>query len=285
MNFELYRVFVSRLETPNLLTEVKSKRDAYLKAFSNIPQPLYFNVDKQSYVFVVIESKDEDYIYGKIGRRASVTRTLSPEEEFSSEELEDWPTVPVFINLTDDNVRGQSVAISISRKVALKPLKILTALLGELEKRILSDEYKLNINPITRRQEFWDIVKAHKGGVEEVVFSFITPNLFNSSDKMDEELKTANEEMAALGVDIKLENKENGLKLDENQAFTKRAVEYVSDGGGTYTVRVKGMTRIIKNGENVKSTRIEGFQVGNIKNDDQIKAICDRIFSCLSSSE
>ena len=286
MNFEFYRIFVSQLETLNILTEVKTKHEAFLKAFSSISDPVYFNVDRNSYVFVEEKREEGVYIYGQIGKRASVTRHLSPEKEFSTEELEDWPTVPVFINLTDNEVRGQSIAIGMSQRVALKPIKILNSFINELERKVLSDEYALNINPVTRRKDFWDVIKSNKGAIEEVTFSFITPNLFKSSDKMDEELKYANKLMAAQNVDIKLENKSNGLNLSEDQPFAKRAVEYVSDGGGSYTIRVKGMQKAVKNGESVKSMQIEEFELSNLKNNDsQIEQICNKIFACLDSSE
>ncbi len=286
MNFEFYRIFVSQLEAPNLLTEVQTKHEAFLKAFSGMSDPIYFSVDRNSYVFVEEKREEGLYIYGRIGKRASVTRHLPPEREFSTEELEDWPTVPVFVNLTDNEVRGQSIAIGISQKVALKPIKILNAFINELERRVLSDEYALNINPVTRRRDFWDVIKSNKGAIEEVTFSFITPNLFRSSDKMDEELKYANELMGAQNIDIKLENRGNGLNLSEDQPFAKRAVEYVTDGGGSYTIRVKGMKKAVKNGESVKSMQIEEFEVRNLKNDDsQIEQICNKIFACLDSLE
>lgn len=285
MNLEFFRIFVTHTQQLSLLGEGDTKHSKFLEAL-DIHKPVSFKFDGYQYALVLQNRIGDTYAFAHLGKRSSSIIHKSPEEGFDDEEIPDWPTVPVFINLTDDVKQGQSIAIGLGQRVVKKPQRLLDALVDELSRRIRSSGYELNINPITYNKDFWQIIANNGKNVERVSFTFTTPNLFRAKDKLDTELTDAGQIYAATQVGISLENKDGSLNLREDQDFPRRAVQYVADGGGQYSIRLKGVSKEIRNGEKVKSIHVDTIEIDNAGNSTkELESACAKIFSCLNSLE
>ncbi len=285
MNLEFFRIFVTHTYQLSLITDVDSKHDAFIQAWT-FSGPLYFDYRGEKYALVLEKFVDGEYILATLGKKSHGLMHMPPEEKFSAQEFDDWPTVPIFISLSGSPDTGQAFAVGTSNKVTIKPLLLLDAMVKKLSEEIKKSSYELNINPITKTEDFWDLVDEYKDNIEEVEFNFVAPNLFNAEQELDNELKTASQTFQATQMSVKLQNKVNGINLSESQPFTKRAAEYVSQGGGQYRMRIKGLSKTIRNGEHIKTTSIEEIELeGAISDETKLKKLCDKIFSCLDFSE
>jgi hypothetical protein len=285
MQLEFYRVFVTPTEQLTILSDVSTKYQAFVFALE-IDSPIRFQYLRNQYALVKEKEVKGSYIIASLGKKSTALLHKSPEEGFNEEKIEDWPTVPVFISLSNSPTTGQAIAIGTANRVLKKPLPILEALADTLSGRIRPNSFELNVNAISRTSDFWDVVSENKENIENITFTFTAPNLFNANDQLDKELKAASETLNATHLTIGAENKAGGIKLTEEQNFTKRAVEYISGGGGQYSMKIKGLQKKVKDGEYVKSVTIDEVTISSLPEDEEkLKQLCDNIFSCLDSSE
>lgn len=285
MKFQYYRIFLDPITQLSLLPfEAKlSKKDILEKVFYR-REPLYFNNGGQRLAYKT-HLKVGDYIYGSVARHSQLTLNHSPEEDFKKESVDNWPVCRVLINISDDPITGQSIAFESDLAVFRTPLVQLRQLARELRKPLYSFGYEMNINPITEQQDFWNIIAASQGRIKDITFTFDAPNLFGTGDKLNDELRDARDSFLMTKATIKLENPDAQLQIPKDSEFVKQGVQYVTDGGGEYKIRVRGR-KTYSSSDSVRTGSFDDFEI-ELSTDDEVRleALCDRVFSWLKSSE
>lgn len=276
MKFQYYRFFLSPIEG-NLFSQLpNSKEKAIENIFNNDFNVFYKNMN---YSISSIK-KIGDISCFKIAKHTSIQRTKSPEENFEKEQIEHWPNVNMIIGLNSkiNDSYGQIIAIEQNSTVLKTPINILRLWADEQNKLLYNFGYFLSINPISYKKSFWEIVKKYKNQIEELVFEYSMPNLFNTGDCLEQDLKNANRNFNATKAKIVFTNKNDSLNLSEDNQLLQQSANYIDNGGGEFKLKVKGEKTHIMSVKRIKTQKFE-IQDLNIKaeNSDEITMILSKI--------
>ncbi len=160
----------------------------------------------------------------------------------------------MFIKLSGDPKEGQQIAIEHKPWIFFNPLWQLRALADRVNDTLRENGLALSINPITQETKFWELVKTYTGQIEELRFTYSSPNLFNLENSLNEDLKKLRDTQNVTEASMILKNKEGNLKIPEDNPLIKESVEYVVKGGGEY--RIKAKKKIITSKDNVRSKSV-----------------------------
>jgi len=149
----------------------------------------------------------------------------------------------------------------------------------EVNTHIFSSGYTIAINPITEEKEFWKIVEENENKIEKLTFSFNSPNLFGIKNSLNEDLKDLQKEYSSTKVSLELENPDGKLNIPKND-LTKQSVEYVTKGGGQYSLKIKGKyKKVISSKDNIKTKTFDDLDIHiNGSNQETLFSILDTIF-------
>jgi hypothetical protein len=285
MRLQYYRVFLERTKQLSLLDDTETtKQDLLYEAF-NQRTPVHFTNAKQQLAFVT-HTESDTYIYASLAKSTQVSIQHAPEEGFVVEEVTSWPKVPILINTDNDPQTGQTVAIGINQQIFDQPLIQLRKLASELNKRVFKNRgYEMIINPISISNDFWGVVSDYKGKIKALKFSYASPNLFNTNDSLNDELKHARDIFKATNSAVELENGEGGLELPEDDPYIKQSVDYVAQGGGDYRIKLTSR-RVITSEDSVATKEVEELELDiSTKTKSTFKTMCDTLFLWLKNLE
>lgn len=285
MKFRYYRLFLEPIAQLSLLPQDAqlTKQEMLIRVF-NPDKPLRFSSGSRNIVFMP-KMMSEGYILGSLARRSSVTVIAPPEEDSKQESVLSWPFVNVIINTSNDPKSGQSVAIEFDQSIFQDTLPALKQLVHEANKMLYAYGYEAAINPINKRQDFWDIVSSAKGKIKDLTFTFNAPNLFQTDDKLNDELREATRSFMMTKATIQLENPEGNIVVPESNSFIKQSVQYIADGGGEYKIKAKGR-RTYSSTDSVQTREFDEVELEvSIQNEQTFSKFCDKLFLWLKSQE
>lgn len=260
MNFQYFRFFLSPVQG-NLLSQLDNSRiNSIQEVFKTDFDGKYRGM---SYTVRFINQYD-DIFHLKIAKHTSIKRNKSPEENFETELMEHWPYINMLVSPLKEinNDYGQIIAIEHKSSILDNPTTLLRDWADSKNVKLQEYGYALSINPITQKESFWNIVNKYKNQIEEVTFEYAMPNLFNTNDTLEEELKNANKDFNASKATISFSNKAGFLNLSENNTLLKQSAEYVDNGGGNFKIKRKGEKKCIISAQKIKS---QGFEIENLE--------------------
>lgn len=156
----------------------------------------------------------------------------------------------------------QMIAVQ-KRTTAFQSTESIVTLFLDAVRPLLS-HYHLRVihEPIVERKVFWDIIKKYEGKIEKLEFEFITPNMANISGTLPENLKEFAKETNSVKNKLAIESdSEASLHIEHNNSTISSLAEYTSDGGGNVSIKVAGISKVIKTSKNVKSVEISDMEL------------------------
>ena len=276
MKFQYFTFFLNPVA--NLFEDKRDKNEILAEVLTKKePLPYEHRAVKLAYLFT---ERYDGYIVGKVGRKSILKRNLPPNQKFEETTEENWPHCEILFNLSKDQNKGQRIAFELKSSVFSSPYEQLKAFSDEINSRIMMSGYAISINPITKEQKFWSIVSENKGKMEKLSLTFNAPNLFNLKNTLTEELKEAQDSYKMTKTIVEFENPDGQLAVPEENDFLKQGVDYITRGGGEYSLKIKGRGRkIISSKDNIETKSFE-FDDLEFKTDlpDFIKNLIKQIF-------
>lgn len=236
MRINYYRYFINETKQGKLFKDEKTPDEILIEILKS-DHVKKFEYRKSVLGLRVIR-QHEKYVYCKLGKRGKISRHLSPDDNFRKESEENWPYVNVFID-TSRNTNGQVIAMEDKSSIFRNPLGILRVLSDRINEVFANNGYLLSVNSISSRNNFWTIVKENEGKIEELKFTYNVPNLFKVKDSLNKDLKEAEKNYNATETSITLKNPVGNLKIDDNDKLINESLDYISNGGGKYRLKIE----------------------------------------------
>lgn len=252
-NFELYRYQIIPIERKQLdlfsipeksIEELLENKNAYfIEAFNNLCSNSYLDeigglkkiIFKRVYPKNGLD-KNEVYIYLMATPKSITMET----DEFTTQELENWPKVYVIVL---NNTNDQIIAIEKRTTAFPKTQRAVSKLSERLNKILEIHNLNVHINPIYDKKVFWDFIKGKS--IRKLEFNLITPNMSNISKTLSDDLKNLAKTSNTARTDLKLNAAENSsLIIEPDNQTINDLVEYSSQGGGNIRVQLKGARRL-----------------------------------------
>ncbi|MBP9715063.1 MAG: hypothetical protein KBD52_01055 [Candidatus Pacebacteria bacterium] len=275
MKFQYFTYFLNPLEQKALFVDNRDKNEVLRELLG---KKIEYEVRGVKLAFVLVSSKN-NYFIARLGKKASIKRNSPPDKKFEETHEENWPYCTVVINTNTDNGTGQKIAFEFKSNIFPSTFEQLKHFADEVNTHIFSSGYAIAINPITEEKEFWKIVEENEDKIEKLTFSFNSPNLFGIKNSLNEDLKDLQKEYSSTKVSLELENPDGKLNIPKND-LTKQSIEYVTQGGGQYSLKIKGKYRkVISSKDNIKTKTFDDLDIHiNGSNQETLFSILDTIF-------
>lgn len=264
MKFQYFTYFLNPLEQTPLFTDDRDKNDILRHAFTNT---IEYESRGVKLAFVPMAQKD-NYVVGRLGKRASIKRNSPPDQKFEETYEENWPYCYVIVNTNTENGAGQKVAFEFKSSVFPSPFEQLKHFSDELNTHLFSSGYAIAINPVTEEKEFWKLVDQHHDKIEKLTFSFDSPNLFGIENSLTEDLKNLQKQYSSTKVSLEMENPDGKLKVPKND-LTNQSVDYITKGGGQFALRLKGKKIVLRSKDNIRTKSFDDLDLHINGNDQQ----------------
>jgi hypothetical protein len=248
VTFQYFTYFLNPLEQSPLFVDSRDKNDI----FRELLQKGKFTYKSNGVQLAFVTVKEQNgYFICKLGKKATIKRHLPPDENFEETVEESWPFATVIINTNPNNGKGQKIVFELKSNVFPSPQEQIKNLQDELNTFLLSSGYAIAINPVTEVREFWHVVDENEGKIEKLTFSYNAPNLFGIKDSLNNELKNLEKDYNSNRISIELENSAGLLKVPKND-LTNQSVEYITKGGGEYSLKIKGkVKKVLKSKDSI----------------------------------
>jgi hypothetical protein len=256
MKFQYFTFFLNPVA--NLFEDKRNKIDILTEVL-NMEKPLLYK-SRGSQLAYVFNKQNNNYIVARLGRKSLIKRILPPNEQFEETKEENWPYCEVLFNLNKDPDKGQKIAFEYKSYIFSSPYEQLKIFADEINSHLMLTGYAISINPVTKEKKFWDLIKEHKGKIEKLSLSFNAPNLFGLKSSFNEELKEAQKEFNLTKTTVEFENPNGELLIPENAELVKQGVEYITKGGGEYSIKIKGHGRKVISSKNNIETKTFDFE-------------------------
>lgn len=205
---------------------------------------------------ILLETPDTKYY--KFG----VSRQLDREtRDFKHEPIDNWPS---FLALVWNAPEKQYIVIEKRYPAFQFTETAIRQMLEPVNMILAKSNLRVHWEPLFEQKVFWDIVRRHKGKIQEIKFELVTPNMANISKVLSEEIKdfakATNSAKTSVGL---IADPASSLSVKESDAGVASLVEYASQGGGNICLRFKGVKRTIKTSKTVKTTEIEQVEAND----------------------
>lgn len=122
-------------------------------------------------------------------------------------------------------------------------------------------ELRVFVEPLTEKLDFWKAIKSYKY-LYDVDFKLHMPNfLGNTQRTIKEALEIYKKEYNATGVSTQISNEDGRLKILENDQQVNTNLEWITKGGGAWSIRGK-------KAEGKKKVKITSTKSQNIKSEE-----------------
>jgi len=250
MKFQYFTFFLNPVAN---LFEDKREKIEILKEILKTEKPITYKKGSTQLAYV-FKRESNNHIVARLGRKSLITRNLSPNEQFQETQEENWPYCEVLFNLDKDPEKGQKIAFAFKSYIFSSPYEQLKGLADEINSHLMMSGYVIAISPVTKEKKFWDLIKENRGKIEKLSLSFNAPNLFNLKNNFNEELKEAQDKLNLNKATIEFENTLGQLSVPEDDELIKQGVEYITKGGGEYSLKIKGRGRkVISSKDNIET--------------------------------
>jgi hypothetical protein len=229
-----------------------AKNDLFLRELLGVEN---FKTSKTQIRHEVLFSSEEMALM-----RFAAGRSLKLEtEDFSKEQVENWPSFLVFLWNRPDQ---QLLAIQ-ERQNAFATTDVVAKALGSAINPPLG---KMNLRwyckPLFSERNFWELLGENEGRIKEIRFEIITPNMSNISDSLEKDLVQFAKDSNAVESKIDLKADPNSsILISEDDPRVKGLVEYSSKGGGDITLRLRGVSKLVHTKESKKRIDIPEMDI------------------------
>jgi hypothetical protein len=216
---------------------------------------------RRMHVFTPFPTSESAILCGVIAREHVTTIGRPPEDHYQKEELPDWETANVFIDISGES-DGQKIAMQDVQSVGA-PLPIFRSFIDYLNADDPKSDWFIAVNTITSDTDFWRVVGQHQGYISEVDLVFAAPNIWHGASETESSLKKLDKDYGVKETQIKLKNLDGKLHVGkaEDGGVIATAISYITRGGGRY--KAKAGKKVIFNSEDhvVKSAPPEDSSI------------------------
>jgi len=260
--FEIYRyqlLPIDRFFQGELFGDVKSVEDLIAKKneiFSEFLRELRIISGKQTQMIArFLGVKDEFYLYRFAANRSLVRET----EEFTEEELDNWPSFLVGIwNHPDE----QYIVVEERRDAFQHTDTVTNAIESSLSPKLKNKQLSVYIEPLFKEEEFWKIVDRYEGKITDIKFELITPNMANISGVLSDDLKALAKTSNTARTNLQITAPDDSaLSVEKADDQIKGLVEYSSEGGGNISLRARGVRRRVQTARTKKSFEVDEIEI------------------------
>lgn len=247
LRFHLYRFHLLPLKT-NIqaynecfderltLDELKNKKN---EIFKKILLNLSTTTDKNKNPIQIYDKTDNDecFLY-KIANKKPTTIT----KDFKQTRTIDEPYVFIIIN---NNKEIQKIAINENSKAFTKPDSVRNIIRKLFQKDLENHGLNIEIEKLFDKKTFWSYVSIYKDQISYINFKIIKPNLANISASLSEDLKKFMNKVNSHESNLKIKAPKKGVLENINQSNPdiNGLVDYSSKGGGSVTLKFKGIAK------------------------------------------
>ena len=261
ISFELFRYQIlprSRTFQPDLFGEIKSlddllaqKNQIFFQALLNVRE---FETRKTPIRHKVLY-QDQDQILYRFAANRSLTRET---EEFTEEEVENWPSFLVYIW---NDPSKQFMAIQ-ARWSAFQQTDIVAQSITQAVNEVLGkNNLRAHPESLFLESEFWDLIDHNTGKIRDIHFELITPNMSNICETLSDELKDFAKSTNTAQTNLNIQaDPDSSILLDPDDKNLKGLVSYSSEGGGNISIKVRGLSKRIntkKSKKHIDLTELE----------------------------
>ena len=226
MQYWILQLFLTSRERPPLIDAISparlSRRDYLEATFSG---EINFIYRRKRHIFRSYQVIG-NVIAAAIGREQ--TRKIKPKDDFQAQEVPDWETANVFIDISGDP-SGLKVAFQKTPHIS-NPLEVFRALTDFINRRNIDTDWTISTNPVSQVDQFWNAVRENRGKLTELDLTYIPPNSWGGADETRKALKVIHAATNNDEVEVKLKNADGKLELETE--LVVQSVEYVMRGGG-----------------------------------------------------
>lgn len=268
MKFEYFRFLLTPLKQQDLpFNGTPPSREELIKEMFSKDQEYLFTSGRAKYG-LVINYSDHDMVRARMGKKVARKIAKSPAEKFKTEQVDDWPNCPVFVNISDEKATGktrdagQLIAFGVNQQIISSPRNCLRAFADKVNETLVYKGYFLSINPIpSEKKKFWTVAKQYEGQIKKVVLTYTPPNLFNLENSLEDDLRETNEQFNTTSAQIVLENEAGSVKLPEDNQLLQQTAEYIDLGNGTYSFHLTKGKKTIKSEGGIKHETFDGVEL------------------------
>lgn len=102
----------------------------------------------------------------------------------------------------------------------------------------------IRLTPITDSGSFWTAVENNTGKISSLEFEFLSPNYLGQSYKINELMKELKNETNTESMKMTIKNGRGNLTILNKYPFFKDALQYISNGGGKWKMKICGGSNI-----------------------------------------
>ncbi|WP_303848852.1 hypothetical protein [Apibacter mensalis] len=265
LNFHLYRFHLLPLKTNTqaynehfdeklTLEELKNKKN---EIFKEILLKLNTTTDKNKNPIQIYDKTDNDecFLY-KIANKKTTTIT----KNFKHTRTEDEPYVFIIIN---NNKEIQKIAINENSKAFTNPDSVRNIIKKLFQKDLEKYGINIEIEKLFDKKTFWNYASKYKDQISFINFKIIKPNLANISASLSEDLKKFMNKVNSHESNLKIKAPKKGVLENINQSNPdiNGLVDYSSKGGGSVTLKVKGIIKSYNTLEKPEIIEIDEMQI------------------------
>ena len=265
MSFDLYRyqlLPITQDIQPDMYRRILSveelkqqKNILFSEIFANFPKL----VSSSSTLHQKTVLNDGDWFAFKLGAQRSIERE---NEHFNKERIENWPHVTVILNNAAD---CQFIAISKNTKAFSNSRIVANTLEKTLKEYLKKMQLSMHINELFDEQDFWDLVRLHRGKITSVKFELISPNMANISKCLKVDLKQINLDTNSHRTCLELNAADDAvLEIRDDNEVIDGLVEYAAEGGGNISLKINGLKRSVHTQKTNRTVELDELIVENL---------------------
>lgn len=204
--------------------------------------------------------------------RSGVERKLKrATEDFKKEILDTWPDSLVILW---NDPEQQMIAIQHNPQAFGSTDTLLRTIVRNTNKFLNIYQLSMYAYPIYNQSEFWHYIESHKGKIEAIEFSFLTPNMSSISKAITEDLKEFAKSTNSAKNKLEIRAHENStLIVEKDNQQAAGLVSYSSAGGGEIRVKIRGLRKKVTIGDNTRETEIDKLEIESEDHEKIIDAV------------
>ena len=203
-----------------------------------------------------IEAELGDFYLIRLGAERDLNRTR---RDFVEEKIDNWPTIFIAIN-NDPN--AQKIAIQVNRQVFSKTQTVAEVLQSNLNGILSSYGLRVYIKPNFEKSQFWELVEKYEGKIWQVDFELISPNMSRISENLQLDLRSLSKSTNTRTTHLQLNaDEKSSLTLSQEDKFVDSLVEYSSEGGGSISIRARGVKKKIQTTGSVTESSVKELDI------------------------
>lgn len=232
VRFDLFRMTLLDRTDPELFAPDESREEFLRRVFST---SLDFSHHGKPFWYRPAGRKEEDAVFGRVGRRVILDENLPPEKGLGETTHEGWRACVVAVDPRNHR-DGQKLAIERDRTVG-GPVAIANALAKAINVKHADANFSVEISPIFDARTFWEFAKNHQGEIVSLTFDLVVPNGLWTSDK------NIRDEMAEVRDELNGQEVVTTIKapygINTHSKRVEDAVSYAESGSGTISAKTR----------------------------------------------